>query len=145
MLSRAIQVQTPWLTVVRKTEYENNKLTLLLVGSEAFFDWLRKVEDLVKPGLGEFTDTFSSSLSGAGWKVNVNSSCITYGAPIAVDGQVCLLLDILGGWLWKGMSGLKIKLSQLKHLSCRTSPPTEMDPECDCSPGTSAEAAPLPQ
>lgn len=137
MLSRAIQIQTPWLTVMQKTEYENDKFTLLLLGPEAFLDWLKKVEELVKTALGDFTDTFSSSVSAAGWKVNVNPSCVTYGPPVAKGGQVCLLLDILGGWLWKGMSGLKIKLSQLKHLSCHIPPPTPKDQECDYFPDTS--------
>lgn len=147
LLDRPIRIQTPWLTVESKAHFQEGKMSLVLAGCDDFLDWLRRLEGVMLSQLRGAEDvqaTFLSCVRDGGWKLAVTPACTTYGPPVQADGRVCLILDILGVWCWRRMSGLKVKPSQLKHLAGHTVPPTETGQAPGCSPGTSEASGPPP-
>lgn len=109
-------IQTPWMRLLSRAVWEDNRTTLTLDPPEGFAAWLREVEDRATEGLGEWADAFSSCVSERGWRLNLQPSTPVIGPPLERGGHVAVLLEVIGAWLWKERAGIKVKVIQVKHV-----------------------------
>lgn len=122
-----LTIQTPWMRLLSRAVWEENRTTLTLDPPEEFAAWLGDVEDRVRAGLGEWVEAFGSSVSERGWRINLQPSTPVIGPPLERGGHVAVLLEVIGAWLWKERAGLKVKVLQVKHVQAseEESPPED--------------------
>lgn len=110
-------LQTPWLQVAG-LEAVDGKTVLWLNLDENMSNWLFAVEARVQEQIPQhIRDVWKSSVSDEDvWKVNLANSVPRFGDDISTDCLVALAIELVGAWFWKEMSGMKVKIHQIKGL-----------------------------
>lgn len=110
-------LQTPWLQVAG-LEAVDGKTVLWLNLDENMSNWLFAVESRVQEQIPQhIRDVWKSSVSDEDvWKVNLANSVPRFGDDISPDCLVALAIELVGAWFWKEMSGMKVKIHQIKGL-----------------------------